>query len=166
MTNEELGFNKNTKICLLKQIDLDESIYTNNIKINKISNCEKTDLQIAINYCENNLFKYYTITNDQSIPSKVRSETLQKFLDFLHANKIPYNIIILDKLIYVFPRRHENVLTSKKFACFEILGVYALSQEEEFEKFHFSQYKQGLTELWFDNQVYSSLNTNIKLINL
>ncbi len=177
---DELSFNKSISVSLLKLIDIDESLISTNIKLNTILNSEKTsnnfqdsksiilgkvNLQIAINFCKNSLFKYYTITNDQSIPFVWRSRSLQKILDLLHDSKIPYNIIVLDKIIYLFPRRHENLLSSKKFAFFEILGLYVLPKEEDFKSFQFSEYKDGLAELWLDDEVYSNLNSKIKLIN-
>ncbi len=117
---------------------------------------EKFDLT----YCENKYFKYYRINFlNSSVGNKLKS--LQIVLNTFHSLKIPYNIVILKNIIFIFPRRHENLLSTKKFAFFELLGVYSFDSLDSFDSFTHKDYLLGLMELWYTSEVYSEINEKL-----
>src|SRR5690606_14823128 len=89
-----------------------------------------------------------------------KGKFVQKVIDVLNLNKIPYNIIIIQNEIYIFPRLHDNLLSSNKIAFFEILGLIYFNDNEEFKKFDINDYFKTINEIWYEEKVYLSLNEN------
>lgn len=141
MKVEELNF--------LKSVD-EQEIYNND--------------KIKLSFCKNNYYNYFKITyiNDINLVDDKEYNNLIcefsiKVLESLHISKIPYNLIFISNNIFIFPRNHENLISSAKFAFFEILGVYTFFDEEEFNNFKLESYDEGLKELWLDNATYKNL---------
>ena len=149
------------------ELNFDELNFLQNIKeieIYKLNNCISDDghsnPQVKISFCENENFKFYKIfySDDNILDIDFKSTYCMKVLNILHSLKIPYNILMLNNQIFIFPRKHDNLLPTKKFAFFEILGVYSLDNIEVFNNFTIEEYLRLLNELWFETDTYIMIN--------
>jgi hypothetical protein len=149
-----MNFNELNFLQNLKEIEIHK--YTKEIS--------KYESIVSATFCENEHFKFYKIffTNNINLDLKFKAVYLQKFLDILHSLKIPYNILVINNHIFIFPRKHDNLLSTKKFAFFEVLGVYSLDNLEAFNNFTIEDYLRSLNELWYDQESYLLMNEKLE----
>ncbi len=103
-------------------------------------------------FCKNENFKYFKI-----LQSENTSRSAQIIINILNTQKIPYNIIFFDKNVYIFPRKHQNILVSQKFAFIELLGLVTLKSDSEFEVYNFEKYVTDIRDLWYEDMFYENI---------
>lgn len=122
---------------------------------------EPLEIDNCIAFCENKIYKYFeiSINYNTNIVKYVKI-----ILDILHSMKIAYNIIITRSKMYIFPRKHENILPSniKKFAFVEILGMLIFNTEIEYKNYKMENYLEEIKEIWLDENEYSSIIDQLK----
>ncbi len=96
----------------------------------------------------------------------MNSFVLQRLIDILNDFKIPYDIIFIDQYVFVFPRKHENILKNSKIAFLEILGVVTFPSYNEFLEYEINKFFFDVKDLWFSDSLYQKMSNYIAQINL
>lgn len=143
----QLIYNQNTNILSNFEADASvEEIYSD------------SEGRVKLEFFRNDYYKYFKfcfVRQEEKVHHMI--DHLHNFLAVLHLKKLPYNMVIYHDAVYVFIRRHENLVTERAFAFLEIIGYVYHFEQSSFDSYDIDDFVKSLCNLWPDDIVYSSV---------
>ena len=141
-------------------------IYLLNPKINKKIGVLALGEENNLNFFKNTetfILNFYRISYDciSDKPSLIKiSNILIKIINIFNELNIAYNLVLISKNIFIFPRKHEILTKNKSFAYIELLGILVFYEPKEYE---LNEYQKDLLDLQINDEII--FNQIHKIIN-
>jgi len=129
--------------------------------------CEKEDTTVCFKISpivindQNNRNNQY---NNPSLNDQINniSTVIYKIIQILNEGNIPYNIILLLDEVFIFFRKHQNLMENYRLGSNELLGLALIYTKDEYDAFNPSTLIHSLKCSMLPKEVINDVKEKVK----